>query len=122
MRNCIRGIALVLATITASGHAAAMSSSGHCTVLAGEKLPPASGGAQQLCDIIERAIGTAAPRAAYRAEITVISPARLSATLVVNGRPLPKQKFAIMDRQLNRGAIERFAHSLAEQVAKATKS
>ena len=67
MRNCIKGIGLVLATIAASGHAAAMNSSGHCTVLAGEKLPPASGDAQQLCDVIQRAIGTAAPRVAYRA-------------------------------------------------------
>jgi hypothetical protein len=122
MRNWIRGFTLVLATITASGHAAAMNSARHCTVLAGEKLPVSSGGAQQLCESVEQAIGTAAPNVAYQVQITVLSPARLSATLVVKGRTLPEQKFAIMDRELNRGAIERFAHSLAEAVAKAAKS
>jgi hypothetical protein len=99
-----------------------MSSAGHCSVLAGEKLPPASGGAQGLCEAIERAIGEAAPHVAYRAEITVISPARLSAKLVVDGRTLPEQKYAIMDRELNPSAIERFANSLAKAVAKAAKS
>jgi hypothetical protein len=63
-----------------------------------------------------------APAARYSAKVTVISRSRLAATLIVNGRALPEQKFAIMDRELNAGAIERFAHSLAAEIAKAAKS
>lgn len=114
--------ALGLAAVAATGHASAMSSTSHCTVIAGEKLPAASGGAGELCNAVERAIGSAAPHIPYKAQITVVSPARLSATLVVNGHALPEQKFAIMDRELNPGAIERFANSLAKVVAKAAKS
>jgi len=122
MRHFTTGLLLLLAAAAANGHAGAVSSHDRCIVIGGEKLPAASGGPKQLCEAIESAIATAAPHAAYRAQIIVVSPAKLSATLVVGGRTLPEQKFAIMDRQLNRGAIERFAHSLAEQVAKATKS
>jgi len=47
--------------------------------------------------------------------------ARLSAALVVNGRTLPEQNFAVMDSGLDAGAIRRFAQSLAQAVAKAAK-
>jgi hypothetical protein len=40
---------------------------------------------------------------------------------VVNGRTLPEQKFAVMDRDLNPASIQRFAQSLATEVAKAEK-
>jgi hypothetical protein len=56
---------------------------------------------------------------AYRAEVRALSASRLSATLTVNGRVLPEQNFARMDRELDRPAFERFAEALAEQVAKA---
>jgi hypothetical protein len=41
--------------------------------------------------------------------------------LTVNGRILPEQKFAVMDRDLNPQSIERFAQSLAAVVAKTAK-
>jgi len=47
--------------------------------------------------------------------------ARLSATLIVDGRTLPVQNFAVMDRGLDAASIRRFAQSLAEAVAKAAK-
>ena len=97
------------------------SSSLRCQVVGGEKLPPASGGSKAVCAEIERAVAELAPRAHYTAEITVLSKSRLAATLVVNGRMLPEQKFAIMDSDLNAGAIQRFARSLAAEVAKAAK-
>jgi hypothetical protein len=40
---------------------------------------------------------------------------------MVNGRKLPEQNFAVMDRDLNPGSIRRFAESLAREVAKAAK-
>jgi hypothetical protein len=39
---------------------------------------------------------------------------------VVNGRELPKQNFAVMDRQLDRASIARFAAAVAAEAAKAS--
>ena len=105
-----------------AAHVDAMNRSVRCTVVAGDKLPLVVGGTAALCSEVERAIATLAPGVSYTAEITVLSPSRLSAMLVVNGRTLPAQKLAIMDRELSRSAIARFAHSLAAEVAKTAKS
>ena len=72
-----------------------------------------------ICAEVERAIAAAAPNARYRAEIKLLSASRLAAVLVVNGHTLPEQNFAVMDRQLDRASIRRFAESLAATVAKA---
>ena len=92
-----------------------------CQVVGGEKLPAASGGSKAVCAEIERAVAELAPRANYSAEVKVLSKSRLAATLIVNGRALPEQRFAIMDSDLDAGAIQRFARSLAAEVAKAAK-
>ena len=96
-------------------------SSLRCQVVGGEKLPAASGGSKAVCAEIERAVTELAPKAHYKAEVKVLSKSRLAATLTVNGRTLPEQNFAIMDSDLNAGAIQRFARSLAAEVAKAAK-
>jgi hypothetical protein len=46
--------------------------------------------------------------------VKVISPSRLTATMVVKGHKLPEQHFATMDRNLTPGAVRRFARALAE--------
>ena len=97
-------------------------SSLRCQVVGSEKLPAAVGGSKALCAEIERAIAELAPRSHYSAEVRVLSKSRLAATLIVNGRTLPEQKFAIMDSDLDAGAIQRFARSLATEIAKAAKS
>ena len=97
------------------------SSSLRCQIVGGEKLPAASGGSKAVCAEIERAVADLAPRAHYSVEVKVISKSRLAAILVVNGRRLPEQNFAIMDSDLNAGAIQRFARSLAAEVAKVGK-
>jgi hypothetical protein len=107
--------------LLASSDAEATDTSNQCSVVAGEKLAATSAGAALLCSEVERAIASAAPGASYRVQIKVLSPSRLVAILVVNGRTLPEQHFAITDRELNRGAIERFAHLLGLEVAKAAK-
>lgn len=94
---------------------------GYCRVVAGEKLLAASGGASALCTEVERAIAAAAPKARYRVEVKVLPRSRLSAALVVNGRTLPEQKFAVMDRELGQGSIQRFARGLADEVAQAAR-
>ena len=94
---------------------------GHCHVVGGEKLPAASGGSAAVCAEIQRAAVKMAPGVAYSAEVNVLSRTRLSASLVIDGRTLPDQHFAIMDSDLNPGAIQRFAASIAEAIAAAAK-
>lgn len=99
----------------------ATQSQGPCRVDHAAKLPPASGGASALCHEVERAISAAAPGVRYSASIRVLSPSRLSAVLIVSGRTLPEQNFAVMDRDLTPDSIRRFADALAIAVAKAAK-
>jgi hypothetical protein len=47
-------------------------------------------------------------------EVRVLSNSALAAAIVANGKKLPEQHFAVSDRLLNRGAVERFAHAVAE--------
>jgi len=91
----------------------------HCRVIDGGKLIPP--GADTICSEVERAIAAAAPNVRYSAEIRVISPSRLATALIVEGRTLPVQNFAVMDRNLSEGTIKRFARALAGVVAGAAK-
>ena len=93
---------------------------GQCRVAHGGKLA-ASVGADAICAEVERAISAEAPTVRYDAEITVLSPSRLAARLVVEGRLLPVQNFAVMDANLHEDSIRRFARSLAGVVAQAGK-
>jgi len=122
MRGSIGHLVLLLAASVSYGRADAVSSTGRCTILAGEKLPALSGGPEALCSEVERAISAAAPDVPYKVEITVVSPARLAAVLVVKGRKLPEQKFAIVDREFSPSSLQRFARALAAEVVKAAKS
>lgn len=90
-----------------------------CSVVDGRKLPPASGGGAALCAAIERAVAARAPGVAVSTEVRVLSSSRLSAIVTVNGRTLPEQSFARMDRDLDGSAFERFAEALAAEVVKA---
>jgi hypothetical protein len=92
--------------------------SGPCRVLGGEKLP-AEAGPAAICAAVERAMASRAPTVRYSAEVRVLSKSALSATLVANGKTLPKQEFAVNDRDLNSRSIERFAQAMADEVAKA---
>jgi hypothetical protein len=119
MRSFLGSFALLLAGIALPASSVAMSAPAPCSVVEGDKLPPETGGPDALCAAVERAVASAAPGVRYKAEIRVLSRARLAAVLVVDGHTLPQQNFAVMDRDLNRGAIERFAQALAAEVAKA---
>jgi hypothetical protein len=93
-----------------------------CQIVGGDKLLASSGGSATVCAEIERAIAATAPNAQYRVEVKVLSKSRLSASLIVDGHALPEQNFAIMDSELDAGAIQRFAASLARAVAGAAKA
>jgi hypothetical protein len=89
----------------------------HCRVVDGDKLPAASGGADALCAAIEQAMSSRAPGVAFSAEIRVLSSSRLAATLTRDGHKLPEQNFASMDRELTSSSFDRFAQTLANQLA-----
>lgn len=125
----MRGRLAVLASAAAlaSGSACAMSSTEHssadCRVVGGELLPPESGGADALCNAITSAAAKHASGVGYSVEIRVLPKSRLSASLTLSdGRRLPDQNFVRMDKQLSSGAFERFAESIASELAKAGSS
>ncbi len=84
-----------------------------------EKLPPEAGGADTLCEAIRQAAAAEAPGVAYSIDIEVLSPSMLSARVTLaDGRALPEQRHAVMDRTLTRSSIQRFATALAAELAK----
>ena len=125
MRGRIASFVILVATAVVPNGGMAMTAAdqprpANCWVIDGQNLPLASGGSAAICAEIERAIASQAPTVHFSAEVRVLSSSRLAATLVVNGRSLPEQKFAVMDSELSRTTIERFAQSLAVEVAKAS--
>ena len=103
---------------TACAMSAPASSSAQCRVVDGEKLPARSGGADALCAAIERAVSARVPGLAWSVQVQVLSPSMLTGVLTAGGRPLPEQKFARMDGEIDGSAFERFASALADQAAK----
>jgi hypothetical protein len=124
MRGRIAPFLLVLLAALPSG-AAAMTMPGppvgHCRIVAGENFLTGDASGKMVCAEIEQAVAAAAPKARYSAEVRAMPRARLSARLVVNGRTLPEQNFAVMDHNLDLGSIRRFAAAVAAAVAKAAQ-
>jgi hypothetical protein len=82
-----------------------------------DKLPATSGGPLALCAAIERAVAARSPGIDFTAEVRVLSSARLSASLTREGKRLPDQQFASMDRELRDDSFERFAAAIADRIA-----
>ena len=99
-----------------------VSSRVRCSVSGATKLLPEAGGADALCVAIRDALAKSAPEASVSVNVRVLTSSMLAATLVVENRALPEQKFAVMDRNLNPRSIERFAQSIATKVAEAAAS
>jgi hypothetical protein len=99
---------------TMSGDAA------RCHVVGGGKLPPGLGGEQAICAAVAEAVAAEAPHKASSVEVRVLSSSSLAATIrTADGRILPEQRMATMDRMLTKGAIQRFARAIAAELAKA---
>lgn len=91
-----------------------------CRVVGGEKLPAETGGADAVCAAITRAAAAQSPARKFSVEVRVLTSASLAATLTTSdGTVLPEQRFAISDRNLTRGSLERFANSIVGMVAEA---
>jgi hypothetical protein len=93
---------------------------GRCELVGGAKFAALPGGGASLCAEVERAVSAQAPNASYQVVINVITPSRLSAIPIVNGKSLPAQNVAMMDGKLNADSIKRFAAAVAAAVAKAS--
>lgn len=121
MRGALHsGIVALAAIVFASGNAVTGSvPKNSCRVIGAEKLPPDMGGTAGICTAIEQAARARAPNVAYSADVNVVSASRLTASLIVNGKSLPEQRFAVMDHRLNASAIQHFAEGLATEIAKA---
>lgn len=106
------------------GSACAMNSSSPqliaCRVIGGDKLPAHTGGPEAVCAAIQRAAAAEAPAREFSVEVRVLGSSSLAATLTTaDGTVLPEQRFAISDRSLTRGSLERFAKALVGEVARA---
>jgi hypothetical protein len=126
MRGRLAGFLLFVGAAVAPACGTPMSAAagkpgGRCVLDSAAQLAAPSGDGDAICREIERAVAAAAPTTRYSVKVTVVSASRLSAVLIVNGRPLPEQNFAVMDRELNPVSIRRFAESLAAEVVKAAK-
>jgi hypothetical protein len=124
MRGKIAAAAIVVGLAVGSRSAGAMNAPEqalpHCKVIGGDKLPAASGGPEALCKAIEQAAAARAPGVAYSAEVRVVAPSVLVATLTTaDGRKLPEQKYAVMDRAITRSSFQRFAEAIAAALGKA---
>ena len=91
-----------------------------CVIVGAEKLRGAVS-ADVICAAIQDAIMQEVPSATYSIKVQALSPSRLNASLIVNGKSLPTQSFAVMDRNLNQHAVLNFAKSLASVVREANQ-
>ena len=120
MRAKFIAVSLAATIASVTGSACAMNAPSAtepavCRVVHGEKLPPASGGAEALCAAITQAAGKD-----FKVEVRVISASGLAAAVTMaDGRSLPEQRLVVSDRPLSRSSFERFARSIAGEVARA---
>ncbi len=124
MRARLSSIAVAAALAGSAGAACAMSNAepqpAGCRVRGGERLPVETGGPDALCKAIAEAAEAQAPGVGYDIEVTVLPLSRLSASVTLrDGRKLPEQSFARMDKPLSSGAFKRFASAIAGELAKA---
>ena len=123
MRERIAWSAIAFGAMIVSGSAMAMTANNkvtaiQCRVTAGSKLSADLNTA--ICSEVKRAVAAAIPNTPFSVEVTAMSTSRLAADMKVNGKTLPQQNFAVMDSQIDRNSIRRFAQSLGE-IAKAAK-
>lgn len=90
-----------------------------CRVIGGDKLPADLGGPDALCAAITRA-AAAFSASQFSVEVRVLGRSSLAATIkTADGTTLPEQRFAISDRSLTKGSVDRFAKALVDAVSRA---
>ena len=111
--------ATAFANLAGNAHAVTAEPRKSCFVENGELLPAESGGSDALCKAIAEATAEASPGMEYSVKITVLHQSRMSASITTrDGRRLPEQSFASMDRPLSSTSFVRFASAIAKELVR----
>ena len=112
----------LLPALMVSGSACAMTSGTQvpdCIVTGGEKLP-AEASAEMICDAVRSALAGRSDTSPVKVVVLVASRSSLKATIKVGEKVLPEEELAVMDRNLTKRSIDRFAQRISEVVAAAS--
>jgi hypothetical protein len=86
-----------------------------CHVVNGEKLPAASGGAQELCRAVERALASHDAKPRFTVQVRVEPRSVLTADVTLDdGRTLPALHMAEMDRPITKDTLDRFGRAIVD--------
>jgi hypothetical protein len=110
-------LAIMLGSMVSS--ACAMSVPGEpvaqCHVVEGDKLPAASGGSDELCRALERALDTHGPRPHFTVRVRVEPRSILTADVTLaDGRTLPALHMVEMDRPITKDTLDRFGRAIVD--------
>jgi hypothetical protein len=89
-----------------------------CQVVEGAKLPAASGGAEEVCRALDRALAArpGAPRFTVRVRVEPRSILTADVTLA-DGRTLPALHMAEMDRPITKDTLDRFGRAIVDHAS-----
>ena len=90
---------------------------GECRVVGTERLPKGLDH-NSVCTAIKQALAQQGVRAPYAVDVEIKSSTRMSASLTLNGRALPRQNLAVSDDQLTLASIRQLAKALAATAIK----
>jgi hypothetical protein len=111
-------IALAAAPTSACAMTAPTAHPSPCQVVDGAKLPTASGGADEVCRALERALAArpSAPRFTVRVRVEPRSVLTADVTLA-DGRTLPELHMAEMDRPITKDTLDRFGQAIVDHAS-----
>lgn len=111
--HALFAIVLAAAATSACAMTAPATHAAPCQVVDGAKLPAASGGAQEVCRALERALAarSSAPRFSVRVRVEPRSVLTADVTLA-DGRTLPALHMAEMDRPITKDTLDRFGQAI----------
>lgn len=108
-------IALAAAASSACAMTAPAPHATTCHVVNGDKLPAASGGSQELCRALERALASRHPKPRFTVQVRVEPRSILTADVTLEGgRTLPALHMAEMDRPVTKDTLDRFGRAIVD--------
>ena len=86
-----------------------------CLVVNGEKLPAGSGGSEELCRALERALVARGRQPRFTVRVRVEPRSILTADVTLaDGRTLPALHMAEMDRPITKDTLNRFGRAIVD--------
>jgi hypothetical protein len=115
-------IALASAVSSACAMSAPPVTGAQCLVVNGEKLPAASGGSDELCRALERALAARGPEPRFTVRVRVEPRSILTADVTLaDGRTLPALHMAEMDRPITKDTLDRFGRAIVDHATGGTR-